>query len=80
MAMDMIENLEKRPRGFYTGAIGYLGPHGCCFNIPIRTLTLQDNGELKFSTGGGIVADSDIKAEYEECLTKASGILEALNF
>ncbi len=79
MAMDMIENLEKRPRGFYTGAIGYFAPSGSCFNIPIRTLTLQDNGRLSFATGGGIIADSDSQAEYEECLTKAAGILEALS-
>jgi para-aminobenzoate synthetase component 1 len=77
MAMDMIKKLESRSRGFYTGAMGYFGPNGCCFNIPIRTVLLQESGQLNFATGGGIVADSDIQAEYEECLTKAAGILEA---
>ena len=48
------------------------------FNIPIRTLTCKNN-QLEFSTGGGIVVDSDIEKEYEECMIKAAGIFEAIN-
>lgn len=76
--MEHINQLENRARGVYTGAIGYLSDNGNLdFNIPIRTLTLQ-NRNLSFATGGGIVVDSNCEAEYEECLIKATGLIEAL--
>lgn len=76
--MEHIDQLEGRPRGVYTGAVGYLSCNGNMqFNIPIRTLTLSNN-ILEFATGGGIVADSRIDDEYQECQIKAAGILQAL--
>lgn len=76
--MQHIDVLENRPRGVYTGAIGYFSNNGNMqFNIPIRTLTLANN-ILEFATGGGIVADSNVEGEFEECQIKARGILEAL--
>ena len=76
--MQCIDELEQRARGVYTGAIGYISNSGHVdFNIPIRTLTVHD-GRLEFATGGGIVVDSECENEYEECLVKAAGMLEAI--
>jgi para-aminobenzoate synthetase component 1 len=71
-AMDILRQLETTPRDVYCGAIGYINPSGeMQFNVPIRTLSLYDNGEAIFNVGGGIVIDSDARSEYEECLLKA---------
>ena len=67
------------PRHVYTGCIGYFSYH--CksqFNIAIRTLTVEGDQAI-YQAGGGIVADSDPEAEYEETLTKARGIQLALS-
>ncbi len=77
-AMEIIQELETVPRHVYTGAIGYLRTNGKSqFNIAIRTL-LYKEGKVYFSSGGGVVADSDPESEYEETLHKASGILQSL--
>lgn len=70
-AMEVIRETETSPRGVYCGAIGVFSPDGsACFNVAIRTLTIAGNaGEL--GIGGAIVADSDARAEYDECLLKA---------
>ena len=71
-AMEIIAQLEKAPRGIYTGAIGYMAPGGdCCFSVPIRTLILDKAGRGEMGIGSAIVADSDVGQEYEECLLKA---------
>ncbi|WP_321389270.1 aminodeoxychorismate synthase component I [Emcibacter sp.] len=72
-AMEIIHELERGPRGIYTGAIGYITPdRDLCFNVPIRTLVLDRAGRGCLGIGGGIVADSVAGEEYEECLLKAS--------
>lgn len=77
--MEIIEELEKRDRGFYTGSMGYLGPGPSFdFNILIRSFTLLTSGELVFSAGAGIVADSDPKKEYMETLYKVEALAKAL--
>ncbi len=77
-AMEIIAQLEEVPRGIYTGSIGYLGLNGqAAFNIAIRTALLRGR-RLEYSAGGGIVADSDPGAEYEESLQKAKGFFMAL--
>ena len=70
-AMEIISELEAGPRGVYTGAIGHIRPSGDSqFNVAIRTVVLQANhGEM--GIGGGIVADSKVDSEFEECLLKA---------
>lgn len=79
-AMEIIDELEPHARGIYTGAIGYFGADGRShFNIAIRTAVYQPGGRLTFQAGGGIVADSDPDAEYDETLAKAGGIFNALN-
>lgn len=70
--MQIIRELERKPRGVYTGAIGHISPSGDAeFNVAIRTLVLH-NGIAKMGVGGGIVADSDAVSEYRECQLKAS--------
>jgi para-aminobenzoate synthetase / 4-amino-4-deoxychorismate lyase len=70
-AMEIIRELEAAPRGVYTGAIGHITPSGDAqFNVGIRTVVLAGNqGEM--GIGSGIVADSKVDAEFEECLLKA---------
>ena len=80
-AMEIIDELEPHARGIYTGAIGFFDPAGnrSHFNIAIRTAVYRAGGHLTFQAGGGIVADSDPDAEYDETLAKAQGIFNALN-
>jgi aminodeoxychorismate synthase component I len=77
-AMEIIRELEGRPRGLYCGAIGWFGNNGeSSFNIAIRTLVREEK-RLVYQTGAGIVADSDPEHEYEETLHKAAGIRVAV--
>jgi len=77
-SMEIIEELEPVKRSVYTGAIGYISfGGGMDMSIAIRTLIVK-GGAAYFSVGGGIVADSDPEAEYQETLDKAAGILRAL--
>ena len=77
-AMEIIQELEKSPRGFYAGAAGYLDYSGnldTC--ISIRTIMMKD-GIASFRAGAGIVADSEPEKENLECLNKASVLNQAL--
>lgn len=76
-AVEIIHELERFPRGIYTGAIGYFGFNGeSQFNIAIRT-AVQAGDQISFHVGAGIVADSVPEHEHEETLHKAAGILRA---
>lgn len=71
-AMHILHELEDTPRDAYCGAIGMIAPSGAMrFSVAIRTITLFDDGRALFNVGGGIVFDSTVEAEYEECLLKA---------
>jgi len=77
-AMQIIEQLEPHRRGLYCGAIGYVGFDGNMdSNIVIRTLVYSEN-EIRCWAGGGIVADSDMAAEYQETLDKASAMIKLM--
>jgi para-aminobenzoate synthetase component 1 len=77
-AIQIIEELEPSRRGVYCGAIAYLGFDGAMdSNIAIRTLVISD-ARARCWAGGGIVADSDWQAEYQECLDKAAPMLDLL--
>ncbi len=79
-AMEIIEETEPVRRGPYTGSVGYLSFAGHAdLSVAIRTLLVMD-GTASFSVGGGIVADSDPEAEYEETLAKGRGLAAALGF
>ena len=77
-SMEIIAELEPTARGPYCGSLFYLGFNGQAdSNILIRTFTIR-NGWIQCPVGGGIVAQSDPAAEYEETLVKADGMLRAL--
>lgn len=76
-AMEIIRELETRPRGVYCGSIGMLHPNGeARFNVAIRTLTLTPSGQATFNVGSGLVFDSEARSEYDECLLKAAFLTE----
>jgi para-aminobenzoate synthetase component 1 len=77
-AMEIIAELEPTARGAYCGSLGYLGFDGTLdSSILIRTIT-AGRGWWQLPVGGGIVAQSDPRAEYEETWHKAEGMLRAL--
>jgi anthranilate synthase component 1 len=76
--MEIIAELERQGRSFYTGSFGYLGLDGSMdLNILIRSMLLQQN-RISFRTGAGIVADSEADCELKETEDKARGLLRAL--
>ncbi len=77
-AMEIIEELERAPRGFYTGALGWIDAGGDCdLNVAIRTAVARD-GILAYHAGGGIVADSRPEREEAELNLKALAFFRAL--
>lgn len=77
-AMQLIDQLENRPRQFYGGAIGFLGFKGD-FNhaILIRSFVSEKN-ELRFQAGAGVVAKSHIPSELQEVSNKLEALRVAL--
>ena len=76
-AMEIIDELEPVKRGVYAGAVGYLGFHGNMdVAIALRTAVVKD-GMLHVQAGGGIVADSQPDAEWQETQNKARALLRA---
>lgn len=74
--MQIIERLENRARGVYSGALGFVSADGAAnLSIVIRTLVAHDDGTMTLAAGGAVVADSDPAAEYEEMLTKLHAAL-----
>jgi len=78
MAMQLIDRYEKSPRGFYSGAIGYMGFNGD-FNhaIMIRSF-MSRNNVLHYQAGAGIVADSDPQSELNEVNNKIMALRKAV--
>jgi len=78
-AMQIIAETETARRGLSMGTIGYFSFDGTLdLSVAIRTMTVRDS-VARFNVGGGIVADSEAEIEYEESLTKARALLNALN-
>ncbi|MGZ8154217.1 MAG: anthranilate synthase component I family protein, partial [Burkholderiales bacterium] len=76
-AMEIIDELEPVKRGVYAGAVGYLGFHGNMdVAIALRTAVIK-HGVLHVQAGGGIVADSQPDAEWQETQNKAKALLRA---
>jgi anthranilate synthase component 1 len=77
--MQIISELERGPRGAYTGSFGYLDRNGNMdLNILIRTIVMRDGG-ITLRAGSGIVADSEPEAELAETRAKGKGLLQALS-
>ncbi len=77
-AMQIIDELETVKRGVaYAGAVGYFGADGSVDTcIVLRTGLIKD-GVLYVQAGGGVVADSDPDAEYEETVQKSGALRRA---
>ena len=79
-ALQVINELELNPRGFYAGSVGYFTPGGDFDQaITIRTIVIN-NGRYSAQAGAGIVADSVPASEYQEIRNKAAALLKALEF
>ncbi len=78
-AVEIINELEAKPRGAYCGTIGYLNFDGTGqWNVLIRTLQALDNN-VSLWAGGGITIASDCEAEYQECFDKVGNLLKILH-
>jgi anthranilate/para-aminobenzoate synthase component I len=81
-ARGVITQLERRSRGVYTGAIGYLSPHsGLELNVAIRTAVISYRHAaphlMSLGVGAGITAGSVPADEWQECLHKAAPLADA---
>lgn len=77
-AMEIIDELEKSPRCFYGGAVGYFSFSGNMdLAITIRTMEIEAK-QLSFQAGAGIVYDSHPEKEYQETLNKSKALVEAI--
>ncbi|HVF30094.1 MAG TPA: chorismate-binding protein, partial [Pyrinomonadaceae bacterium] len=87
--MEIIDEIERSPRGLSMGAIGVYIPQSWNLapvssdtvfdlSVAIRTMVIRD-GDAVFNVGGGIVIDSDPAKEFDESLLKAKALLNALN-
>lgn len=77
-ARQLLRQWEPARRGIYCGTVGFASPvAGCELNVAIRTVEFGPDGSAVLGVGGGITADSDVDAEWEECLHKAASIVRA---
>jgi anthranilate/para-aminobenzoate synthase component I len=82
-AMEILDKVETVRRGLSMGSVGYFSFDGAIdLNVAIRTMTVEEReggaALARFNVGGGVVADSDPEAEYEESLLQARALLRAL--
>ena len=76
--LEILDELEGRARGVYSGAVGFLGLGGACdLSVTIRTIVLDGN-RATIGAGGAIVTQSDPETEYAEMLLKAAAPLRAI--
>ncbi|WP_429148329.1 anthranilate synthase component I [Anaerotaenia torta] len=77
-ACEIIEELEKSPRGIYGGAIGYIDFTGNMDTCIAIRMAVKKDSKVYVQAGGGIVADSVPVKEYEESGNKAKAVIEAI--
>ncbi len=77
-AMEIIDELEIEKRGLgYAGAVGYFGADGSVDTCIVLRTALVKDGTMYVQAGGGVVADSDPDAEYDETLHKSNALRRA---
>lgn len=77
-ARELLSAWEPDHRGVYCGTVGFASPvAGTELNVAIRTVEFDRTGGAVLGVGGGITADSDPDAEWQECLDKAASIVGA---
>ena len=75
-ARQLISQWERHRRGIYCGTVGLASPiAGCELNVAIRTVEFDAASNAVLGVGGGITADSDPDAEWDECLHKAAPVV-----
>ncbi|MFA5708143.1 aminodeoxychorismate synthase component I [Mycolicibacterium sp.] len=75
-AAELLSQWEPQPRGAYCGTVGLASPvAGTELNVAIRTVEFDTSGAAVLGVGGGITADSDPDAEWQECLDKAASTI-----
>ncbi|MGB2868025.1 MAG: aminodeoxychorismate synthase component I [Bacteroidota bacterium] len=76
--MQIVDELEREPRGVYTGAVGFFSPDNrATMSVAIRTLVIDPSRRaMELGIGSGITAGSNVRNEYEECLSKARFLTE----
>lgn len=79
-AMLALRDLEPEPRGAYTGAMGWIEPGGdAAFNVLIRTLEIgQQPGRARLGLGSGLVVDSCLRDEWDECRSKGAFVTRSM--
>jgi anthranilate synthase component 1 len=77
-ACEIIEVLEKEPRGVYGGALGYLDFTGNMDTCIAIRMAVKRKDKVYVQAGGGIVADSVPEKEYEESSNKALAVMNAI--
>ncbi|MBE6426483.1 MAG: anthranilate synthase component I family protein [Planctomycetaceae bacterium] len=77
-ACQLIAELEKTKRGIYGGAVGYIDFTGNLDTCIAIRIAWKKNGKVFVRSGAGIVADSDPEKEFQECVNKASAVMNAL--
>src|SRR6185436_1082648 len=77
-AMELIEKYETVKRGLFSGAVGYFSPSGNFdFNVVIRSILYNAmNHYLSVMVGGAVTAKANAEDEYNECLLKASAMMQ----
>jgi anthranilate synthase component 1 len=76
-AMQIIDEFEKEKRGPYGGAVGYFGADGSMDTCIVLRTALVKDGTMYVQAGGGVVADSEPEAEYQETVNKARALMAA---
>ena len=78
--MEIIEQYEKTRRGLFSGAIGYIMPHGDFdFNVVIRSILYNSTKKyVSMQAGSGITFYSEAEKEYEECMIKMEAMKKVL--
>jgi anthranilate synthase component 1 len=76
-AMEIIEELEKERRGPYGGCVGYFSAGGDMDTCIVLRTALVKEGMMYVQAGGGVVADSDPEAEYQETINKSRALFRA---